>query len=426
MTAALNPDFLTPVPERRDGDAPPQQDFVNLLFAAVAPVQMQPDPIRAESEVGDGASQVADTAPPTTLPGIGGGPLARTGADTLPLPPEFRDASPTPFPTEPGKGNDETKPRLGPMLPGPGAPVSSIRGEGPAVDAGNETDVAVKERDAFVPPTTAPVDVPEKPIFVLADRARANITPKIVPEKNRVKPGDAMAETTPITRESMVPVAAVSKPAAEGSLAPQAPLTIVTERSESVEPVRGENGERASLDQGVDGVSTNIVDTILGKFSDAFDTTVEDATAHAKADLQPEKLIDQIVPGMVEIAVPEGGDRRLLKMRLHPAELGSVEIELEKDAGGTLTARIHTESAAARHILVEGLDQLRDSLQNSGWTVGDLQVGIGSGSTNSGESGEREFRQSSVDHRFSGESSADFTITQDAAPHADGLVSLRA
>lgn len=64
----------------------------------------------------------------------------------------------------------------------------------------------------------------------------------------------------------------------------------------------------------------------------------------------------------------------ILKLRLRPAELGTVEIRLEKDAAGRLEVYFRTETDAAGEILAESFEQLRDSLQNNGWQVERLEI----------------------------------------------------
>jgi flagellar hook-length control protein FliK len=80
-------------------------------------------------------------------------------------------------------------------------------------------------------------------------------------------------------------------------------------------------------------------------------------------------------------------------MRLHPAELGTVEISLERSSSGTLTAHFRTENEGARQALTNNLEQLRDSLQKSGWQVGQLDVSSNQSSSTTDQNREHRSRQ---------------------------------
>jgi flagellar hook-length control protein FliK len=106
-------------------------------------------------------------------------------------------------------------------------------------------------------------------------------------------------------------------------------------------------------------------------------------------------VFEQIEPKIIELAtfVQKSEEKQYLKMRLNPAELGEVEIKLEKDASGKINAHIRTENEAARHILAESLGQLRDSLQNSGWQVEKLEVHCNPNQSSGNEQRENHSRE---------------------------------
>lgn len=93
-----------------------------------------------------------------------------------------------------------------------------------------------------------------------------------------------------------------------------------------------------------------------------------------------QSLAAQIEPQIFQMATLAFGTGKpqILKMRLNPAELGAVEIRIEKDAAGNLNAYFQTENEEARKILTENLAQLRDSLQDSGWQFERVEVSCGS------------------------------------------------
>jgi hypothetical protein len=97
-------------------------------------------------------------------------------------------------------------------------------------------------------------------------------------------------------------------------------------------------------------------------------------------------VFEQIEPRILGLigSTQTGVDKRVLKMRLNPAELGAVEITLEKNSSGSISAHFQTENEKTRQILSESLMQLRASLENSGWHVGNLNISCGASSNGEG------------------------------------------
>jgi flagellar hook-length control protein FliK len=113
-----------------------------------------------------------------------------------------------------------------------------------------------------------------------------------------------------------------------------------------------------------------------------------------------QKVFEQIEPRIVEIAAlnPQIGEKRVLKMRLNPAELGAVEITIEKTSSGKISAHFHTESDSTKQILTENLDNLRGALQNSGLQIGNLEISSNSSdSSGQKENQSRQFYENSTD-----------------------------
>lgn len=107
------------------------------------------------------------------------------------------------------------------------------------------------------------------------------------------------------------------------------------------------------------------------------------------------KVFEQVEPPILELAALTqiGNEKRILKMRLNPVELGAVEITLEKSASGKINAYFQTESETTRQVLNESIVQLRNSLENAGWQVGDLEISCNSFSSNGEERRENQSRQ---------------------------------
>ncbi|MCY7345025.1 MAG: flagellar hook-length control protein FliK [Pyrinomonadaceae bacterium] len=100
---------------------------------------------------------------------------------------------------------------------------------------------------------------------------------------------------------------------------------------------------------------------------------IESALKHP---LESQKIFAQVEPRLLQIVsmMTDENEKKVMKMRLHPAELGTIEVRLEKNSAGILIAHFQTETEAVRQSLAQNIEQLRDSLQNSGWQVEQLNV----------------------------------------------------
>ena len=113
-----------------------------------------------------------------------------------------------------------------------------------------------------------------------------------------------------------------------------------------------------------------------------------DAPALSRAP-QMLAMLEQIRPALIQLAAAAADEgKQILKMRLHPAELGTVEIRLEKNDSGVLEAHFNTDTDSAKHFLTRGLAQLRDALQNAGWQVGKMEISSSSFSSVNADGGE--------------------------------------
>ena len=82
-----------------------------------------------------------------------------------------------------------------------------------------------------------------------------------------------------------------------------------------------------------------------------------------------------------------------IRMRLHPAQLGSLQLELSV-RGGVLTARIETESSTARNMLLDNLPALRERLAEQDIKVARFDVDLGDRSSGGSPQGPPENPQS--------------------------------
>lgn len=138
-----------------------------------------------------------------------------------------------------------------------------------------------------------------------------------------------------------------------------------------------------------------------------------------KNQVEASKITEQINPHLLELAalVEKKNEKEILKLRLHPAELGTVEITLEKNSSGVLNAHFKTETADAQQALSKGLEQLRDNLQNSGWEIGKME--ISNGSTSTTDNNHRQQNQSKTESRENftfNQSSEQLDETENSSP----------
>jgi hypothetical protein len=141
-------------------------------------------------------------------------------------------------------------------------------------------------------------------------------------------------------------------------------------------------------------------------------------------------MMEQVQPKMMELAAAVATEgKQVLKMRLHPAELGTVEIRLEKNDDGVLQAHLHTDNETARHILSAGIGGLRASLENAGWQVGNVEISSSLSSTGEGSTTGKNANGGRNSYSSEQDKTADDNAKGSDGPSqtsADRLVSLRA
>ncbi len=117
-----------------------------------------------------------------------------------------------------------------------------------------------------------------------------------------------------------------------------------------------------------------VSDAIFERFTADADKAIRDADFELPVDA--DSLIEQVEKPIIEMseALVEDGEPILLKFRLKPAELGMVEIRLEKNAAGKLSVHFQTESEIATKVLNESFDRLRHALQDSGWSIDEMNA----------------------------------------------------
>lgn len=422
MIPTLNFDSLPPgaEPKQDPAEFDPAADFASLLFAAVSPrtppVVIVPDGVEEEH------IDVTFVGPGETLP--------KLPADLPAMPTPFDPATTMKFPSD-----FETDPTV---------PASVI---------------VTPEAQALPPQTKVPIIEPVtgRPELTVdrlqldgtqpvrprtEDSPHPGVTPQAAEEATvavtKVEPELSVLPAPPVVRDDLK-----RDPTMRGEVIRSTEVEVVFKKGipEGRKPIQ-DAPKVIDTEVGVDQTppvlsddkvevtreherSSDLTEVILQKFTHEAGKRIDVAKSEPLPATHHTKLVEQVAPKIAELAPVDVGDRRLLKMRLHPAELGSVEVELERDPSGVVNARIHTESAAAQHILVEGLEQLRDSLLNSGCRVGQLNVESGLGSSAGDASGgdRNDGARASQPHttQFHNEMSEEPVIAR-----SSGIVSLRA
>ena len=94
---------------------------------------------------------------------------------------------------------------------------------------------------------------------------------------------------------------------------------------------------------------------------------------------QEGKLVQRVLRGVEQLA--NGGGQ--VRLRLHPAELGSLQISLTVEAG-FVSAKLEVENATARDALLSNVQTLKDRLAEQGIKVGSFEVEVSADSSGSG------------------------------------------
>ena len=96
---------------------------------------------------------------------------------------------------------------------------------------------------------------------------------------------------------------------------------------------------------------------------------------------QEGKLVQRVLRGFEQLA--NGGGQ--VRLRLHPAELGSLHISLKVEAG-LVSAKLEVENSTARDALLSNVQTLKDRLAEQGIKVGSFEVEVSTDSNGSGTS----------------------------------------
>ncbi len=112
-------------------------------------------------------------------------------------------------------------------------------------------------------------------------------------------------------------------------------------------------------------------------------------TAGEMSHADQTRLIQRVARA-IEAAPQRGG---LIRLRLSPPELGSVQMEVTLHKG-VLSARLETETPTARAVLLDNLPQLRERLAEQGLRVESFEVDVSRRDTGDSQHQPHDFRES--------------------------------
>ena len=207
------------------------------------------------------------------------------------------------------------------------------------------------------------------------------------------------------TRQEKKPIRNASTKDRVADVAPQQqtgddPTTVSVDlKSATIEPIAPVAGPQVDT---ADGSVKPVSGSVDNQTSGAIRTDSARpgrVTSRAPADAAEPQGSDQArFVGRVARAFEAMGDRNgPIRLKLSPAELGSLRIEISV-RGGTMTAHIEAETSTARNLLLDNLPALRDRLTQQGIKIDRFDVDLSDRSTG-GLPDQRPDHADSDDHR---------------------------
>ncbi len=256
----------------------------------------------------------------------------------------------------------------------------------PVVDAAAPRPMVTAIPTVSGAPVQPATDTEAQPALKLARQTTADNA--LRPSSVRIEQDRRMSETIPersplISRSAALNTAAVeetveplpqarkvaaSAAAAYGSVSPQ-PMRTRTQASETVLQVLAEPREGRELT--AERAVAPLARVEQPALTEAVRMQGQSVTVEARDQAaQTQSLQDQIMRVITRQAVLQGK----LQVQLNPRELGMLDIEFTHERGGEVQVAIVAREAATRDLLDAALPRLRQSLQEAGVALGQLDV----------------------------------------------------
>ncbi len=241
---------------------------------------------------------------------------------------------------------------------------------------------------------------------------------------------DDTATATPAPTESQTIPSAPPEPAIDGVV----PLVSGASASNSTQiqsaplTVEASGGESARIAEGVELNSSSAkTDTAKTNSPEAKATATATERSNPLTQAERVRLVQRVSRSFARLG-PSGG---AINIKLHPPQLGSLNVQVRME-GRSMTAKLSTESSAARDAILESLPVLRGRLAEQGFEIASFQVEVADNNadaTNTNQSapqdtserGERaagrqvDYRRIAALHR--GPSASGESIERSTAPH---------
>jgi flagellar hook-length control protein FliK len=412
----LSFDRLTPAaPETRPATEPAQadsEDFAALLAAAFltpAPVQLPVETAEAAPELPvDGPQAVTELAPAALLPGEEIIALPALSAKPAALSAPAKAAAQAA--AEPASGTElHVLPEAAageaiPAGPPPGEPASAA----PSTRA-TQALLTPAPRADLSPAFSAPAHQ------TLA-RGEASGEAKLSWEITGEEPSATAALKTAAASRDVISLASLL--AAAGRKTRPAPLAsslapLLTDQHGAAKREPKPAADFAPPGQALQGLGAETTFALS-----------DSAAGRDRAEAVTRQVIQPLLAAGEALAQRE---TRTLRLHLHPAELGEIEIHLRRDAEGRLSASLAAAEEIARRALFDGLGELRTALERAGLPVERLEVNLGM-NAQAGSSREAEPQPQATSARLATteQSGPQSAATGGATSAQDRLLSVRA
>ncbi len=328
------------------------------------PTPVQPPEATASAELPDPATTAADVAPHATATadgstnGLINGPInasARTGSTTTADPLVDSSSGDAIESSRSLDASDQTVTTSPSGAAQAAATVAAVQTSLVAASA-TSTDAANGEANA---------ESPEKPSASAKTRG-GKAAAKTNAAGTKTNPGESTAgdEAGPKAEHTSDPSVSQLNPTLDAL-----PSEVVGDRSpqnSTVVAVAAEADVSRDANPRTQSLTERLPEQIFGKSS---------ATSGSSDELSSvdQMRLIQRVARAIEVAPQNGG---LLRLRLRPPELGAVRLEVALQRG-KMTARIETETAQARNVLLDQLPQLRERLEGQGIHIERFDVEVG-------------------------------------------------
>ncbi len=164
-------------------------------------------------------------------------------------------------------------------------------------------------------------------------------------------------------------------------------------KEETVEPAKKDQGaKQEQSSQSSDTHSNVLLDNLLNRDSTAVQTDAAFETAMAGRTVDTQEIMNQIMNYM---RVQVKADMTQMQLQLHPASLGTININIASKEG-VITAQFTAQNEAVKSVLESQIVQLRNSFEEQGIKVEAVEVTVESHAFErnlSGESGNRQAAQ---------------------------------